>query len=264
MTDHTRGPFDEAEFAAHCGPGWRLMVVAETGSTNADLLAAAAAGGAEGAVLVAELQTGGRGRLQRRWLSPAGAGLTFSVLLRPRLPISGWGWLPLLTGLALSAVVGPQSRLKWPNDLLLGPEEAKVAGILVQAGSGAAVVGVGLNVSTTVAELAVPTATSLSLQGQHQLDRANLLARFLNAFDPLYRELQQHDGDAEASGLAGAYRARCSTLGRRVSVELPEQRLLGVASEVDATGRLLIEPDGGGQARAVAAGDVTHVRPISR
>ena len=89
-------------------------------------------------MLVAELQSGGRGRLGRSWVSPAGAGLTFSVLLRPAPPAQTWGWLPLLTGLALARTLGSAARLKWPNDVLLGPDGKKVAGILVQSGGGVA------------------------------------------------------------------------------------------------------------------------------
>lgn len=263
MTDQIRSPFDQAEFQARCEPGWQLRVVTETGSTNLDLLAAAETDAPHGSVLVAELQTGGRGRLQRSWVSPSGAGLTFSLLLRPTLHPTDWAWLPLLTGVALSKVIGPSARLKWPNDLLLGPQEAKVAGILVQAGPGVAVIGVGLNVSTTADELPVPTATSLALQGFGQLSRAVLLAEFLAAFRPLFEQLQEHDGVAVASGLAQEYRDRCSTIGRQVSLELPGVTVLGVAEDVDSSGRLVIVTDDG-ERRAVAAGDVTHLRPISR
>ncbi|HEV3291948.1 MAG TPA: biotin--[acetyl-CoA-carboxylase] ligase, partial [Streptosporangiaceae bacterium] len=103
---------------------WReIRVVAETGSTNADLLAEARAGASEGLVLAAEAQTAGRGRLGRRWLSPPGAALTFSVLLRPRgVPPARLGWLPLLAGVAVAAAVtgaaALDTRLKWPNDVL--------------------------------------------------------------------------------------------------------------------------------------------------
>src|SRR5215469_8518230 len=103
-----------------------IQVVDQTGSTNADLLAAARAGAEGGTVLVAEEQTAGRGRLDRSWQSQPGAALLFSVLLRPAgVPPSSRGWLPLLTGVAaassIPATTGVDVSLKWPNDVLAGP-----------------------------------------------------------------------------------------------------------------------------------------------
>jgi BirA family biotin operon repressor/biotin-[acetyl-CoA-carboxylase] ligase len=257
----SRRPVDADAVTTRLAGRWLVEAVAETGSTNTDLLAAAEAGAAAGTVLIAQLQTGGRGRLERSWVSPAGAGLTFSVLLRPAPPLTTWGWLPLLTGLALVRSLGSDARLKWPNDVLLGPRGGKLAGILVQAGGGGAVVvGVGLNVSTSAAELPVETATSLLLEGHSQLDRAELLVDFLSRFDGLYTGWQSHGGDAEASGLAGGYRACCATLGRQVSVELGTHTLFGTGVEIDAQGRLVVQPAGGGALVPVAAGDVTHLR----
>lgn len=258
--EQSRQPVDADAVTARLAGRWLVETVAETGSTNADLLAAAAAGAAAGTVLVAESQSSGRGRLGRSWQSPAGAGLTFSVLLRPVPPAPAWGWLPLLTGLALVRTLGSQARLKWPNDVLFGPRGGKVAGILVQSGGDAVVVGVGVNVSTTAAELPVETATSLSLEGYSRLDRSELLVGFLSRFDGLYTGWQAHGGDAEASGLAGGYRSSCATLGGEVSVELGTHTLFGKAVQLDGDGRLVVQPTGGGALVPVAAGDVTHLR----
>src|ERR1700731_2271528 len=176
--------------AAAVRPGglWRSVeVVPVTGSTNADLLARADAGEPEGAVLVAEQQDAGRGRLGRAWVSPPRAELTFSVLLRPAaVPRARLGWLPLLAGVAVAAAVrdvaAVNARLKWPNDVLAGP--AKLAGLLAEATGDAVVVGIGVNVSTGPAELPPPgpgalPATSLRLEGSPKLDRARLLAEIL-------------------------------------------------------------------------------------
>ena len=150
------------------GSLWRAVrVVAETGSSNADLLAAAGAGAAEGTVLVAEAQTMGRGRLGRRWASPPRAGLTFSVLLRPAgVPAALLGWLPLLAGVAaaasVSAVAAVDATLKWPNDVLAG--EQKLGGILAERAGTAVVVGIGINVWQARADLPPgAAATSLAL-----------------------------------------------------------------------------------------------------
>lgn len=264
MDSGDRAAMDPAALGDRLAARWNVQVVAETGSTNADLLDAAGQGAPDGTVRVAHLQSGGRGRLDRSWQSPAGAGLTFSVLLRPQPPTATWGWLPLLAGVALVRAVGGDARLKWPNDLLLGPVGAKAAGILVQAVPGAAVVGVGLNVSTTAVELPVPSATSLSLAGVGKLDRAELLVDFLAAFDERYQSWQAHAGDAEASALAEDYRAACATIGSAVSVELPASTLTGQAVGLDSAGQLILRPDGGGAGISVAAGDVTHVRAVSR
>ncbi|MEU1950182.1 biotin--[acetyl-CoA-carboxylase] ligase, partial [Streptomyces sp. NPDC020125] len=147
-------------------------VVQATGSTNTDLVTRARAGAPEGAVLVAEEQTAGRGRLDRAWTAPARSGLFFSILLQPAdagVPTERWGWLPLLAGVAsagaLSRTAGVDTALKWPNDLLVtvAGEERKFGGILAERAGDAVVIGMGLNVSLRADELPVPTAGSLAL-----------------------------------------------------------------------------------------------------
>ncbi|HXZ65258.1 MAG TPA: biotin--[acetyl-CoA-carboxylase] ligase [Streptosporangiaceae bacterium] len=243
-------------------------VVARTGSTNADLLAAARAGGAAGSVLVAEQQSAGRGRLERSWHSEPGAGLTFSVLLRPAgVPPGRRGWLPLLTGVAVAAALAGQAAaeigLKWPNDVLADHPggQRKLAGILAEQAGDAIVVGVGLNVSATQPELPSDQATSLLLAGGSNLDRQAILAAVLASLERWYLRWVggAQPGDAASSGLRAAYLTACWTVGRDVRVQLPGGRVLtGCASDVDAAGRLLVStPDG---VRAVSAGDVVHVR----
>ncbi len=246
-----------------------VEVVARTGSTNADLLAAARTGAAGGSVLVAEEQTAGRGRLDRSWHSQPGAGLTFSVLLRPAaVPAGGRGWLPLLTGVAvasaLAARVAVDAALKWPNDVLAdGPDgPAKLAGILAEQAGGAVVIGVGLNVSATRAELPPGQSTSLLLAGGSNLDRQAILTAVLGELERWYLRWTGAPvpGDAAGSGLRAAYLRVCSTVGQQVRVELPGGGVLaGRAGGVDDAGRLLVStPDG---VHAVSAGDVVHVRP---
>lgn len=261
-TESSRAPLQQSAIAAQLPGGWHLEVVAETGSTNADLLAAAGGGAPDRSVRVAELQTSGRGRLDRGWQSPAGAGLTVSVLLRPPVPATSWGWLPLIAGLALSQSIGEQALLKWPNDLVMGPDRAKVAGILGEADGNAAVIGIGLNVSTSADELPVPTASSLALQGHRTLDRATLLIGLVWRLDAELGRWYAADGDAVRSGLAEDYRARCATIGSDVQVELPSgQPVRGRATAVDDSGRLVVRP-ADGEPIAVAAGDVTHIRAV--
>jgi BirA family transcriptional regulator, biotin operon repressor / biotin---[acetyl-CoA-carboxylase] ligase len=257
------------------GGRWpRVEVVAQTESTNADLLADRAA--PDRTVLVAERQRAGRGRLNRVWTSPPGAGLTFSVLLRPTVPIAAWGWLPLLAGVALRAAVasctGVQAALKWPNDLLVGPAEAKAAGILAQTNAAAVVIGIGLNVTTTQAELPAPApvsggpsagrgATSLALAGATALDRTDLLVAILARLDSQLTRWADAGGDAEASGVASAYRAVCASIGREVVVTSTDgTAVTGWVDGIESDGRLRLHTGAG--PRVIGAGDVEHLRSI--
>ncbi|WP_433474505.1 biotin--[acetyl-CoA-carboxylase] ligase [Spirillospora sp. CA-142024] len=257
---------------------WReVRVVEETGSTNADLAARTREGAPEGTVLVTEAQTAGRGRLGRTWTAPPRSGLTFSMLLRPQVPVSLLGWASLLTGVAVATAVrrmtawsqaaegflgesgdvAVDARLKWPNDVLAG--DRKLAGILVEKVDDGLVVGVGLNVGLREDELPVPTATSLAIEGAPLSDRAPILRAVLREFATWYREWTALGGDPESSGLRTAYKDLCTTLGRRVRVELPAgERLDGTARDVDGAGRLVVAGTGGDS--AVSAGDVVHVR----
>ncbi|MBX9423266.1 MULTISPECIES: biotin--[acetyl-CoA-carboxylase] ligase [Streptomyces] len=243
-----------------------LDVVPTTGSTNSDL-AARADELPGGAVLVAEEQTSGRGRLDRSWTAPARSGLFVSVLLKPDVPVHRWGWLPLLTGVAaatgLAKSAGVDMSLKWPNDLLVsvGGEERKTGGILAErAGTDAVVIGLGLNVTLREDELPVPGAGSLLLADAVSTDRDTLLRAVLRSFEQWYGDWVRADGDPEASGLQAAYAAGCATLGRRVRADLPGERMLeGEAVALDGDGRLVVATEGGGT-EAVGAGDIVHLR----
>jgi BirA family biotin operon repressor/biotin-[acetyl-CoA-carboxylase] ligase len=257
----------------------RVDLHVETASTNFDAALAAREGAAEGLVVLAERQSAGRGRLGRRWESPARSGLAVSVVLRPAdpRPDLGWpatppnryGWLSLLAGVALAGSVSRigelEAALKWPNDLLVA--ERKCAGILAEtvptAGGGrpgAVVVGIGLNVTLRADELPYPEATSLRLAGATCTDRDPLLRALLRGFAEWYARWRGAGGDPEASGLREAYLDRCATLGQRVRVSLPDgTSITGLATDVDADGRLVVCD--GDRVSAVAAGDVVHVRP---
>ena len=273
-TDHPeRPPLDGVALTkqvVHPDGLWReVLVVERTGSTNTDCAARARAGAPEGLVLAAEEQTAGRGRLGRTWLSPPRAALTFSVLLRPvGVPPVRRGWLPLLAGVAAATAVrqvsGLDVRLKWPNDLLLGPR--KLAGILAEQSGGAVIAGIGLNVSATRGELpatgaAALPATSLLLEGSASLDRERLLGEILSEIERWYQAWRdtQIPGDPQASGLRAVYLGLCSTLGRDVRADLPAGTVIrGTAAGIDTEGRLIVRtPDG---EVAVSAGDVRHLR----
>ncbi len=230
--------------------GWRVEVLASTGSTNAVVADRARSGEPAGLVVVAEAQTAGRGRLDRSWVSPPRAGLTLSVLVRPDLAPDRFAWLPLLTGLAVATalreVAEVDAVLKWPNDVLV--EGRKVCGVLVEvAAPGAAVLGVGLNVTTRSDELPHDGATSLRLAGAGTTDRGTLLRALLRALTSVLDDVDT---------ARHAYRDACATLGAVVRVELPDGQVVeGTATEVDDGGRLVVDR------RAYAAGDVVHLRP---
>lgn len=240
----------------------------ETGSTNADVRELAVAGAAEGTVVVAEHQNTGRGRLDRVWTSPPRAGLTFSVLLRPgdAVPTRRWTWLPMLAGCAvvegIERAANVRAKLKWPNDVLAGEHDRKLCGILLEAADTpegpAAVIGIGLNVSTQPDELPAPTATSLALEGASDLDRAALLQAVLASLNRLYAGWREAAG--EPGSLRDLYSSHCATLGRHVRVQLgPQEWVEGRATGVDDDGRLVVRQPAGGE-RAFGAGDVVHVR----
>lgn len=249
--DLSRPPLRARALRTSLAPdGWRVEVVQVTGSTNAVASERALAGEPAGLVVVAESQTAGRGRLDRTWVSPPRAGLTLSVLVRPDLPPVRWPWLPLLTGLAVSTALRERAELdavlKWPNDVLV--DERKLCGVLAEVPApGAAVLGIGLNVTTRAAELPHAAATSVALAGGSTTDRGTLLRAVLRALGGVL-------GDVEAARVA--YRERCSTLGRSVRLQLPgDTTVEGVAEAVDDLGRLVVA------GRAYGAGDVVHLRP---
>ena len=250
-----------------------LDLLPEAGSTN-DELRSRADGLPDLAVVVTDNQTAGRGRLGREWIAPAGKCLAISVLLRPRLPAgqplepAHFGWLPLIAGVAMARAIRPlvpgRVGLKWPNDVQV--DGLKVSGLLAEllpAGD-AIVLGAGVNLALTEGELPVPTATSLALSGAtlegDELADA-VLSRYLTSLRDLYTDFVRLGADVEASGTLSLVSDYCTTLGQEVRVQLPGgDDLVGIATEIDRAGRLLVRRSTDGSVTAVAAGDVTHLR----
>jgi BirA family biotin operon repressor/biotin-[acetyl-CoA-carboxylase] ligase len=212
-------------------------------------------------VVLAEHQSAGRGRMARQWEAPARASVAVSCVL----PADGpdLGWLPLLTGMAMSEaladVAGVSAGLKWPNDVLIGGD--KVCGVLCElvAGSAVVVVGAGANVDQRREELPVPTATSLRLAGA-EVSREDVIVAYLGRLAALHG--QWREGGEALGRLRAAYRAGCVTLGQDVEVHRPAGEVVrGTAVAVDDGGQLVVEA--GGCRVAHAAGDVVHVRGAS-
>lgn len=280
-----RSPLDQdalrSLLLAPAGPLARVDVVARTGSTNTDVVAAIAAdpdAWPHGSVLVADHQDAGRGRAGRDWETAAGTALSCSFVARPTVPTRAFGWLPLLAGLgavtAVRATAGVPAVLKWPNDVLVPADTEvagwgaarKVGGILTEVAptpagvTPAVVIGIGINVGQSAAELPVEHATSLALAGAHHVTRDSLLVALVTALDDVATRWRDAGGDAVASGLADEITAVCATIGAPVRVELPGgDELTGVAERLDDDGALVVV-DAAGRTHHVLAGDVRHVR----
>ncbi len=248
----------------------RIEYLPETGSTNSDLLTLAVGKPelwTDFSVLLTDNQVAGRGRLDRQWVSEPGAGLAVSVLLRPTsFGMGSFGWLPLLAGLAMNNAVSsliedaPVS-VKWPNDVLVAGE--KIAGLLAEVlptGDGV-VIGAGLNLTQTKEELPIENATSLKLHGVENFELDDVLVRYLASFKRLYEEFSDAAGDADSSGLRQSVQDASSTIGSSVKVLLPDGTdFSGKAVGLDGTGRLLVAMSDPLEIRAVAAGDIQHLR----
>lgn len=251
----------------------RLIVLDETGSTNDELVASAATE-PDFSVVVTGSQTAGRGRLGRVWVAPPGASLSVSVLLRPvlptgqPLPLEHFGWLPLIAGAAMSAaiqsLVPGRVGLKWPNDVQI--DGLKVCGLLAELAPGgdAVVMGSGVNLTLTREQLPTPVSTSLALEGANLEGDAladAVLSSYLQNLRALYEAFLHAGADVGASGTQSLVAGLCTTLGKQVRVELPGGGdIIGTATALDETGRLVVRRASDGLVSAVAAGDVTHLR----
>jgi BirA family biotin operon repressor/biotin-[acetyl-CoA-carboxylase] ligase len=245
------------------GGVWDVRWLDEVDSTNTYLRDRVRHGDPAGLVVVADHQTAGRGRLDRRWESPPGANLLTSVLLRPACAPDDLhlcsGAVALAAADACADVAGVEPALKWPNDLLVG--RAKLAGVLADAefdGArlAAVVVGIGINVAWPGPAEAGGTCLDDAGGAAQPVDKVVLLERLLEG---LAARRPLLDDEAGRYALADEVRRRCATLGQRVRVTLPAGELIGVATAIDDAGRLVVETPSG--PRAVSAGDVVHLRP---
>ena len=263
-----RQPLDENKLRAQlievsAAPVSDMRVLAETGSTNAELMNWASNGAPNYAVVTASHQTAGQGRLGRSFEGAAGSLLPVSMLFYPDdVPPDHWSLISLLAGLAvadtLREVCGLKPELKWPNDVLVGGK--KICGILTQAVTTkqgtALVVGIGINVAMTAEELPVPHATSVLLSGGSTLDRTDIAIGLIRAL----RHRQNLWRDGNIAELLTEYRAACTTLGAQVRAELPGDKVIvGTAVDINDGGSVIVRDDEGHH-HVVTAGDVHHLR----
>jgi len=240
--------------------GRDIQVFQQTSSTNDVVEKMARDGVAEGVVVFAESQTKGRGRLGRKWISPAGQGLWFSVLLRPKMPPASVTQLTIAAATAVARAIRTQTELtpqiKWPNDILVRGK--KVAGILTELSAELdqvryVVIGIGVdvNVKDFPSELD-GVATSLAGEAGRHFVRAETAAAILHELDVDYARLKR----GEFTALAEEWEQHCLTLGRRVQIHIGERTLSGRAESLDNDGALLLRTDHGHLERIVG-GDVT-------
>lgn len=267
--EDSRTPLTAERLAALVGGHAALNALSVTGSapsTNSELLKAIDVNPHAWphlSALVADHQTAGRGRAGRDWLTPPGAALTVSYVLRPVLPADRWGLVPLAVGLAAVRTLRAEqldAYLKWPNDVVVKTGDdavagwgtlRKVAGILCERRADAVVSGIGVNVSQRPDELPVPHAASLATLGARRLDRAALLEALSVHVGEAISELEA-DPDAFVVDVS----AVIATLGMQVVAELPGRPpVTGEATAIEPDGALLIRTSSGA-VESVSAGDV--------
>jgi BirA family biotin operon repressor/biotin-[acetyl-CoA-carboxylase] ligase len=245
--------------------GSPLRFAESTSSTNADALAWAHDGAPEGALVVAEHQTHGRGRWGRTWISDPGNLLQFSLVLRPTFSLDRMGLLTTALGLAtaegIEEVTGIKTGLKWPNDITV--VERKLAGVLVETRMlgdkvDAAIAGVGINVGWKAEDVPIELsdrATSIAIWGEDPVSRPALLAAVLGRFDGLYDAL----GESNGAAIIEAASARSVVLGREVTARFIDGSFIeGVAQALAPTGALEIDVDG--ERRTLSVGEIEQLR----
>lgn len=232
-----------------------------TGSTNDDARQLALEEAAEGTIVIADSQTGGRGRHGRVWLGEPGHSLLFSVILRPGIPTTEYHWLVNVSGVAAAtacaALSGRMVGTKWPNDIVFAGR--KLGGVLLEARAPEfAVVGIGLNISTSAdgfPQELQGTAVSLAELSQDAIPREHLLVRVLRELDALYGLLQTGQTDR----ILSRQQQLETLLGQQVTAQLGTERLTGVARALAPTGGLIIDTAAG--ERIIETGEVTLLRP---
>jgi BirA family transcriptional regulator, biotin operon repressor / biotin---[acetyl-CoA-carboxylase] ligase len=242
--------------------GRDIRVFQQTTSTNDIIEKLARDGVREGAVVFAESQTKGRGRLGRLWLSPSGKGLWFSVLLRPQLPPQQTTQLTVATATALRRAIatqtGVKAEIKWPNDVLV--QGRKVAGILTELNAEVdrvkyVILGMGVDVNQAASDFPAELrklVTSLKVESGKAISRPELAVAILHELDHDYARI----GNGEFSAVADEWEKHCTTLGRQVTIRIGERRQQGRAEALGEDGALLLRTEHGHLER-ILGGDVT-------
>ena len=228
---------------------WRVRVLEEVRSTQDELKYQLVS---NGECVVTEFQSAGRGRLDRKFESAPNVALLFSFYIEPKR-LTQWGWIPLIAGSAVASILNEITgsknfSTKWPNDVV--SQSGKIAGILCEQYSEGIIVGVGVNVSTTVEELPVESASSIFIETGIEYDRNHLLPRLLLSFEGLFKRWES------GVDLTPTYRALSQTIGKEISATLPDTSVIeGRAIGVDSEGQLILE-----SGDRINVGDILHLR----
>ncbi|OMC68518.1 biotin--[acetyl-CoA-carboxylase] ligase [Paenibacillus sp. FSL H7-0326] len=241
--------------------GRKIQIMETTTSTQVDAMTQAESGTEEGALFIAEQQSSGRGRLGRKWFSPAGKGIWMSLVLRPELPIRYMPQLTLLTGVAvckaIRSVTGAEAAIKWPNDILIHGK--KVCGILLESATEDnkvkyCIAGIGIDVNLSAEdypEELTEIATSLKLETGHTIDRALLIAEILNEMELLYNRYTSEG----FTPIQVEWEEHSVSIGQAVRTETLTETIQGVAKRLDPSGGLVIAAPSG-EERVVYSGEV--------
>jgi BirA family biotin operon repressor/biotin-[acetyl-CoA-carboxylase] ligase len=243
----------------------QIICLPQTDSTNSQAKRLADEGAPEGTVVVAESQTGGRGRRGRSWFSPAGQSIYTSIILRPPMAPAQAPQITLMTAVAaaraLQEATGLNATIKWPNDILIA--DKKIAGILTEISTEMdavdyVVVGLGINVNTTAADMPPDIqsiATSVRIESGARFPRTDLLCSLLQHFESSYETLQR-DGFRP---IMAQWRQMSDIIGQPVYVDVLDVRHTGIVEAVDDDGVLILK-DENGQRHRIFSGDVTRLR----
>lgn len=240
--------------------GKKIFSFKEVSSTNDLAYQYALKSSGEGVIFIAESQTRGRGRLGRKWFSPKGKGLWFSLILRPEIGFSDITLLPLLTTVscadAISKTLGLDIKIKWPNDLLINNK--KIGGVLLEMKAEVdrinfLIVGIGIDVNLDkkdYPEYLKDKATSLKIENGRMVSRPGLLANILENFENNYLGFPDNKID-----IVKAYSNLCSNLGKMVSVETQAGIVNGKAVKIEESGCLVLK-NKHGELLKLSSGDI--------
>lgn len=197
----------------------------------------------DGTLFLTDMQTGGKGRLGREWLSEPGTGIYMSLLLFPNLPAEEISQITLIAGIAVCRALGNNSRIKWPNDIVIASK--KICGILTESitandGMSSVICGIGINVnSSSFPEELSDKATSLFMETGKKYSREKKIANVLNEFEMLYEQFI----NSGFTSLADEYRSFCATLNHEVCAVYQNKTITGTAVDIDELGGLIIKTE---------------------
>jgi BirA family biotin operon repressor/biotin-[acetyl-CoA-carboxylase] ligase len=251
------------KMVGHC-----LHYYEEIGSTNDEAFRLGEEGAQEGTVLIAERQSSGKGRMQRRWYSPPGANIYTSVILRPPVGTIRVTQIPIAAGVAAAETLNEfcpdKARIKWPNDVLIGGK--KVCGILAQIKmSGQAVdfivVGIGINVNLEREQFPQDIqeiATSMVMEAGREISRPEVIIRLYENMAKWYRELTRNGFNT----VRERWLNLSEMIGRTVSVMFQNETVRGKAVGLDEDGALILR-NANNQNMTVSAGDATILKEVN-